>query len=443
MDDDRQPEVNGSSTPPAGSADAPAGASGDDRVNPPDNPADSRPVAPAMAPPAPARYPDFVAYGPPRSAPPQHAYPHSRRGLGALGVIVIATVVSLIVGTFAGVAGYVIGRAVDSTQPAVTTATAAVLDRPLADPLPPDEIPDSIAEMVNSVLPAVVSIAIENGGEQGSGSGFVIRPDGYILTNNHVASPAANGGSLTVFFENGESAQAEIVGRNSSYDLAVLKVDSADLPVARLGDSAQVTVGDVAVAIGAPLGLEGTVTAGIISSLDRPVTAGGSGEMAYINAIQTDAAINPGNSGGPLLNSAGQVIGVNSAIATLAPSFTGEAGSIGLGFAIPINSARRIAEEIIETGDSSTPVIGVTLDTTYTDGGSRISEVTPGGPADEAGLLGGDVITAIQGRETTDSTELVVAIRSFAPGDSVDVTFVRGGQSRTVTLVLGASEEIG
>jgi putative serine protease PepD len=210
-----------------------------------------------------------------------------------------------------------------------------------------------------------------------------------------------------------------------------------------LGDSAQVTVGDVAVAIGAPLGLDGTVTSGIISSLDRAVTAGGSGEMAYINAIQTDAAINPGNSGGPLLNSVGQVIGINSAIATLAPSFSGEVGSIGLGFAIPINSARRIAEEIIETGDSSTPIIGVTLDTTFTDGGSRISEITPGGPADAAGLRSGDIITALQGRDTSDSTELVVAIRSFAPGETVQVTFVRGGQTRSVNLVLGASEEIG
>lgn len=437
MDDDRQPEVTGSSVPPTGSTDVPAGPNLGSTASPSIDP----PVGPAASPPV--RYPDFVAYGPPRSTPPPYVPANHRRGLGVLGVIVISTIVSLIVGTFAGVAGYVVGRAVDSGAPAVTTAAAAVVDRPLGDPLPADEIPDSIAEMVNSVLPTVVSIAIENGGQQGSGSGFVIRPDGYILTNNHVASPAANGGSLIVFFENGESAEAEIVGRNSAYDLAVLKVDVADLPVARLGDSAEVTVGDVAVAIGAPLGLEGTVTAGIISSLDRPVTAGGSGELAYINAIQTDAAINPGNSGGPLLNSVGQVIGINSAIATLAPSFTGEAGSIGLGFAIPINSARRIAEEIIETGDSSTPVIGVTLDTTYTDGGSRISEVTPGGPADDAGLQSGDVITAIQGRETTDSTELVVAIRSFAPGESIDVTFVRGGQSRTVNLVLGASSEIG
>lgn len=402
------------------------------------------PAVPPRPPQPPVAYPDFVAYGAPRQAgAPQHAGTSGRRGLGVLGVIVIATVVSLVVGTFAGVAGYVVGRAVDSSQGGAVAAPMSLDQRPVADPIPPDQIPGSIAEMVDAVLPAVVSIAIDNRGQQGSGSGFVIRPDGYILTNDHVAAPAANGGTLTVFFENGESSQAEIVGRNTSYDLAVLKVDAANLPVARLGDSAQVTVGDVAVAIGAPLGLEGTVTSGIISSLDRPVTAGGSGELAYINAIQTDAAINPGNSGGPLLNSVGQVIGVNSAIATLAPSFNGEAGSIGLGFAIPINSARRIAEEIIETGDSSTPIIGVTLDTTYTDGGSRISEVTPGGPADAAGLRSGDIITSLQGRETSDSTELVVAIRSYAPGETVQLTFLRGGQTRTVDLVLGASEEIG
>jgi len=363
--------------------------------------------------------------------------------MGVWGVIVVATVVSLIAGTFAGLAGYVIGRTVDSEQSSSALAPLSEPSSVTVDPVPADEIPASITEMVAAVLPTVVSIAIDNGGDQGSGSGFVIRPDGYIMTNNHVAAPAADGGSLTVFFEDGSSADAEIVGRNSSYDLAVLKVDAADLPVARLGDSDRVGVGDVAVAIGAPLGLEGTVTSGIISSLDRPVTAGGRGELAYINAIQTDAAINPGNSGGPLLNSTGQVIGINSAIATLAPSFNSEAGSIGLGFAIPVNSARRIAEEIIQTGESSTPVIGVTLDTTYTDGGSRVSEVTPGGPADAAGLRSGDVITSIQGRETSDSTELVVAIRSYAPGDTVRLEFSRSGRTQAVDLLLGASEDIG
>ena len=449
MSDDRPPE--GSGVPPQPATDGPP-ARPDPSPIPP-QPASPQPAAPPGPPtPAmPARYPNFVAYGasppPPGGYPPSAAGQPSRRsGMGLWGVIAVAAIVSLIVGSFAGLAGYVVGQAVDSANSTSSATLAAPAPQPStipSDPIPADQMPESVSEMVSAVLPGVVSIAIETPDEQGSGSGFVIRPDGYILTNNHVAAPAADGGSLRVFFENGDSADAEIVGRNSAYDLAVLKIDADNLPVVRLGDSDAVTVGDLAVAIGAPLGLQGTVTAGIISSLDRPVTAGGQGEMAYINALQTDAAINPGNSGGPLLNSAGQVIGVNSAIATLAPTFTGEAGSIGLGFAIPVNSARRIAEEIIATGDSKTPIIGVTLDTSYTDGGSRISEVNPGGPAEAAGLRSGDIITALAGRETTDSTELVVAIRDFAPGDTVSITYLRSGESQTVDLVLGGSEDIG
>jgi putative serine protease PepD len=202
-------------------------------------------------------------------------------------------------------------------------------------------------------------------------------------------------------------------------------------------------VGEQVIAIGAPLGLNGTVTAGIISSLDRPVTAGGRGDLAFINAVQTDAAINPGNSGGPLLDSAGRVIGVNSAIATLAGSLNVESGSIGLGFAIPINSAKRIAEEIISTGDSNTPIIGVVLNTAYSGEGAEVGEVTSGGPAAEAGLREGDIITALNGRQVADSTELVVAIRSYAPGEKVEIALLRNGQVRKVNLVLGASTNIG
>jgi putative serine protease PepD len=300
-----------------------------------------------------------------------------------------------------------------------------------------------VAAIAESVLPSVVSILIEAGEESGSGSGFIVQSDGYILTNNHVAAPAADGGELIVVFENGEKAIAKIVGRNSSYDLAVLKVDKTGLPAAVLGDSSAVRVGEVAIAIGAPLGLNGTVTSGIISSLDRPVTAGGSGELAFINAIQTDAAINPGNSGGPLLDGGGRVIGINSAIATLAGSIGGETGSIGLGFAIPINTAKRIAEELISTGDSRTPIIGVVLNTAFTGEGAEISEITPGGPAEAAGLRVGDVITGFNGRQVADSTELVVAIRSYAPGEQIEITIIRRGQDSTIPLTLGSSTTIG
>jgi putative serine protease PepD len=205
-----------------------------------------------------------------------------------------------------------------------------------------------------------------------------------------------------------------------------------------LGSSGGLQVGDTAIAIGSPLGLTGTVTSGIVSALNRPVTAGGQGEGSYINAIQTDAAINPGNSGGPLVNGLGQVIGVNSAIATL--GIGGTSGSIGLGFAIPIDTAKRIAEEIIATGTSSTPVIGVRLDMNYTGSGARIEGVNPGGPAEAAGVREGDVVTKVDGRVVEDATALIVAIRAKAPGDALTLTIDRDGEEQDLTVTLGTLE---
>ena len=376
---------------------------------------------------------------PPVTSSPQQ--PQHRRGPSLLAVVVVATVTALIVGSVAGLAGYLVGKSVDGAQETTTAAPVLTEDSPVELPVD-SEVVAGIGSIARAVLPSVVSIEIEAGADSGSGSGFVVSEDGYIITNNHVAAPAANGGTLTVYLEDGRSAEAKIIGRNSSYDLAVLKVDLDSLQPIALGNSEDVSVGDMAIAIGAPLGLSGTVTAGIISSLDRPVTAGGSGELAYINAIQTDAAINPGNSGGPLINAAGQVIGVNSAIASLAPSFSGEAGSIGLGFAIPINSAKRIAEEIIQTGSARTPIIGVTLDTRYTGEGAKVSEVTADGPAEAAGIRPGDIITGINGRTTLDATELVVAVRSYAPGDVVDVAYDRNGREASASVTLGAAENV-
>ncbi len=361
-----------------------------------------------------------------------------RRGLGVWGTVLVSAVTALIVGGVAGLGGYLVGSNGDTNA----DGPSNVITLPQLDDVSRAGTTD-VAAIAESVLPSVVSILIEAGNNSGSGSGFIVQSDGFILTNNHVAAPAVNGGELTVVFENGEKAVAKIVGRNSSYDLAVLKVDKTGLPAAVLGDSSAVRVGEVAIAIGAPLGLNGTVTSGIISSLDRPVTAGGRGELAFINAIQTDAAINPGNSGGPLLDGSGRVIGINSAIATLAGTIGGETGSIGLGFAIPINSAKRIAEELISTGDSQTPIIGVVLNTAYTGEGAEISEITPGGPAQEAGFRVGDVITGFNGRQVADSTELVVAIRSYAPGEQIEITVRRNGQSSNITLTLGSSTTIG
>jgi putative serine protease PepD len=348
--------------------------------------------------------------------------------------VLVAAVVAAVVGAFAGIAGYALGRTIGTeavAEPALTLAPAAAVSTQVVE--------GTVAQIAEQTLPSVVTIVVEGAQGSGSGSGFVIGEDGYILTNNHVVSGASADG-LEVVFPDGERLSAKVIGTSPSYDLAVVKVKRTGLPALPLGDSDQVRVGDLVVAIGAPLGLEGTVTSGIVSALDRPVKAGqSSSDASYINAVQTDAAINPGNSGGPLLDAAGNVIGVNSAIATLA--FATEAGNIGLGFAIPSNSASRVAEEIIATGSSRTPLMGVLLDPTYFDGGARVSDVTPGSGAEEAGLRTGDIVRAIDGRPIDDQTELVVAIRSYAPGDRITVEYERDGESRTAEIILGEDSE--
>jgi putative serine protease PepD len=303
------------------------------------------------------------------------------------------------------------------------------------DDSPPSQ--GSVAAVAERVLPVVVTVDAAGGGNGGSGSGFVLDTAGYILTNYHVIAVAAQGGSIIVGLADGGEEPARLVGRSTSYDLAVLQIDRQDLQAAALGNSDNVRVGDTAIAIGAPLGLSETVTQGIVSALDRPVTAGGVGETAFISAIQTDAAINPGNSGGPLLNGSGEVIGVNSAIATLAGR-AGEGGSIGLGFSIPINQAVRIADEIIATGTSTTPVLGVTLDLSHRGDGARIGDVAPGGPSDDAGLRPGDIIVAVDGSDVANGNELVIALRTNAPGDTVELTLADG---TSVRVVLAAQEE--
>ncbi len=370
-------------------------------------------------------------------AAPAPARPEPRRGLGLFATVLVAGSTALVVGLVAGLSGYLIGQSVDENAvPAAPVVASVPLTQSAGDTSPRSD--QSIAGIVSAVLPSVVSILVEGTAESGSGSGFVLRPDGYILTNNHVVNFSDEDKKITVVFSDGTEAKGTVVGTNESYDLAVIKVKESALRPLTLGNSDALAVGDSAIAIGAPLGLDGTVTYGIISALDRPVTAGTQGDVSYINAIQTDAAINPGNSGGPLLDAAGRVIGVNSAIATLIGG--GEGGSIGLGFAIPVNSAKRIAEEIIATGSASTPVIGVTLDLTFTEDGAKIGEINPGGPSDEGGLVKGDVIVRLGDRVINDSTELVVAIREYAPGDPVVLEFRRGGVTREVTITLGTAE---
>ncbi len=296
----------------------------------------------------------------------------------------------------------------------------------------------SVAALAAKLTPSVVNLDVT--GDQGSatGSGFIIRSDGYILTNHHVVAGVGNPTSIDVVFANGSKAKGTVVGSNSAYDLAVVKVEQTGLPAVTFGNSNGVVVGDPVIAIGSPLGLQGTVTSGIVSALNRPVTAGDSGggaALSYFNAIQTDAAINPGNSGGPLIDQRGAVIGVNSAIASLGSGFGGQSGSIGLGFAIPGNQAKRIAEEIIKTGKSQVPVMGVSIDTQFTGQGARIADVKAGQGAARAGLKAGDIIIAVDGASVADPTQLIVDIRSHRPGDVIRLTLKSG---RSVRVTLGA-----
>lgn len=307
--------------------------------------------------------------------------------------------------------------------------------------------PGSVADIAQRVLPSVVSISARGVRGGGSGTGFVIDSNGFILTNDHVISDAAvDGGRIDVQLNDGTTLKATIIGRDSAYDLAVLKIDRRGLTALTFGDSDEVAVGDAVIAIGSPLGLSGTVTLGIVSAKDRAVTAGeDAGDNSYINAIQTDAAINPGNSGGPLVNSAGAVIGVNSAIATLGSSFlSSQSGSIGLGFAIPINQARKTAEQLIKTGKATYPVVGISVDMQYAGDGAKIADtanaIVPGGPAAKAGLRAGDLITKFNGRTITTPEELIVSIRSQNVGDKVEIEYIRSGKTLKAILTLTAGE---
>jgi putative serine protease PepD len=304
-------------------------------------------------------------------------------------------------------------------------------------------LPDgSVAKVSAKVLPSVVSIQFTGEAGGGSGSGVVIDESGLILTNNHVVEGAADGGSLTVAFQDGTSTSAEIVGRDPSADLAVIRADNADNLVAiQLGDSEDLQVGESVIAIGSPLGLSGTVTTGIVSAKNRPVLPGSSaGDESVLNAIQTDAAINPGNSGGALVNLDGELVGINSAIATLGASTGGQSGSIGLGFAIPINQAKWISEQLIETGSVQHALLGITVDNSTGEvRGAVVQSVEPGSTAESIDLQEGDVITAF-GTQAIDSADsIVAAVRSAEPGTTVRVTFVRDGDTQTVDATLEAA----
>jgi len=352
-------------------------------------------------------------------------------------VIQVTWYIALAMSLIAGVVGALIGKTAFDNSTNLITSNKVI-----------DRAPDSIAGIAARVSPSVVEIDSTTSSGSDTGSGFFIAKNGYIMTNNHVIETAFLAkAKITVKLSNNNEYTATVVGRDTSYDLAVLKIDVSDAPALVLGNSDNVQVGDPVIAIGSPLGLQGTVTSGIISAKNRPVTTSSdntAGESSFIDALQTDAAINPGNSGGPLVDATGAVIGVNSAIASLGSTIDGQPGSIGLGFAIPINQAKTQADQLIKTGTSHHPIVGMSLDSSYPGPGAKIADtasaILPGGPAAKAGLQPGDIILAIDGQEISVADDLIVAIRSHAIGDTVTLKYQRGSVIKSVQVTLVASQ---
>ncbi len=403
-------------------------------------------------------------FGEPASSPDTLGQePRRRRSRGRLVVPAAALAAGLVGG---GVGAAVGVRAADGNDGGRLLDSSASLGAPpvrTSDARPAG----SVAAIAQAVLPSVVTISVTTGTGGDTGTGVIIRSDGYIMTNNHVVSAAAGGGGeIAVQYNNGKESAASIVGRDPKSDLAVIKVSATSgLPAARLGSSSNLVVGDPVVAFGAPLGLSQTVTSGIVSAKDRPVaTEQDNSDKSVINAIQTDAAINPGNSGGPLVNSRAEVVGINTAIATVRSGSGGQSGSIGVGFAIPIDQARSIAEEIIRTGRATHPILGVSATTLTEAQAQSISgaqpgalvivprspsgevlgpAVTPGGPAEKAGIRAGDIIIEIDGQRLTGVDELVVQTRNHRIGETVSVTYIRDGKKSTVRLTLASDADSG
>ncbi|MFE1032146.1 S1C family serine protease [Streptomyces sp. NPDC058807] len=372
--------------------------------------------------------------------------PAPRAGRGRGGLVAGLLVAALVAGGLGGGLGYTLAKNNDGSGSTTVSAsdTGGSVKRDAG----------TVAGVAAEALPSTVTIQAEgSNGEGGTGTGFVFDKQGHIVTNNHVVAEAVDGGKLSATFPNGKKYEAQVVGHAQGYDVAVIKLENApsDLKPLPLGNSDKVAVGDSTIAIGAPFGLSNTVTTGIISAKNRPVASSdgsGSSKASYMSALQTDASINPGNSGGPLLDAQGNVIGINSAIqSTSNGGFgTGQAGSIGLGFAIPVNQAEFVAKQLIRTGKPVYAKIGASVSLEETTNGAKLTEqgvngsepVEPGGPADDAGLKPGDVITKLGDRVIDSGPTLIGEIWTHKPGDEVTVTYERGGKERTTELTLGS-----
>ncbi|MEV5344333.1 S1C family serine protease [Streptomyces achromogenes] len=376
----------------------------------------------------------------------QQPAPKPRAGRG--GLVAAVLVAALVAGGLGGGLGYTLAKDRDDRGSTTVSAPDSATQVKRA--------PGTIANVAAKALPSTVTIQAESSdGEGGTGTGFVFDTQGHIVTNNHVVAEAVDGGRLTATFPSGKKYDAEVVGHAQGYDVAVIKLKNApsDLRPLALGDSDKVAVGDETIAIGAPFGLSNTVTTGIISAKDRPVASSdgsSSSKASYMSALQTDASINPGNSGGPLLDASGAVIGINSAIqSTGSGGFgSGQSGSIGLGFAIPINQAKYVAQQLIKTGKPVYAKIGASVSLEDSSDGAKITDqgtggaaaVESGGPADKAGLKPGDVITKLDDHVIDSGPTLIGEIWTHEPGDKVTITYKRGGQEHTVDLTLGARE---
>lgn len=405
----------------------------------------------------------------------------SRRGIAIAG----AAAVALVSGG--------LGAAVLANEPDPAAANSAATAATAAAPAPEQPVaappPGSVEQVAAKVLPSVVKLQISMGQGKEEGSGIVLSSDGLILTNNHVvaaasgpstdpasssqfggqddptfpglpglgspdgqASPFGDGSSgqdvqATVSFADGKTVPFTVVGTDPADDLAVVKAEGVSgLTPITMGSSKDLKVGQNVVAIGSPLGLDGTVTTGIISALDRPVSTGdeSTGQHSVMNAIQTDAAINPGNSGGALVNMNGELVGVNSAIASMGggPGAQGaQSGSIGLGFAIPSDQAKRIADQLVSNGSVTHASLGVQLTQDAGAPGAAVGQVVEGGPAAAAGLPSGVVITRVDDRPIDGAEALVAAVRSKAPGDNVTLTYTDpSGTAQTVQVTLGQAK---
>ncbi|MGW7816628.1 trypsin-like peptidase domain-containing protein [Streptomyces puniciscabiei] len=375
----------------------------------------------------------------------QQPAPKPRSGRG--GLVAAVLVAALVAGGLGGGLGYTLAKDNDSSGSTTVSASDSGATQVR-------RAPGTIANVAARALPSTVTIEAEStNGEGGTGTGFVFDKQGHIVTNNHVVADALDGGKLTATFPNGRKYDAEVVGHAQGYDVAVIKLKNppSDLNPLALGDSDKVAVGDETIAIGAPFGLSNTVTTGIISAKNRPVASSdgsSSSKASYMSALQTDASINPGNSGGPLLDASGAVIGINSAIqSTGSGGFgSGQSGSIGLGFAIPINQAKYVAQQLIKTGKPVYAKIGASVSLEDSTNGAKITDqgaggsaaVEPGGPADKASLKPGDVITKLDDMVIDSGPTLIGEIWTHKPGDKVTITYKRGGQEHTVQLTLGS-----